>query len=97
MIRLWMNFPQFDHKGTPIFDENGEQIKRPKLFITRNCVNTIYALSTAVFKKGKNGVLKEDYDESPEGYEGLLDALRYLMVHLFHDKGNHFTVLNGVN
>lgn len=97
MIRLWMNFPQFDHKGSPIFDENKEQIKRPKLFITRNCVNTIYALSTAVFKKGKNGILKEDYDETPEGYEGLLDALRYLMVYLFHDKGNHFTVVQGVN
>lgn len=97
MIRLWLNFPQFDHKGSPIFDENKQQVYRPKLFITRNCVNTIYALSTAVFKKGKNGVLKEDYDETPEGYEGLIDALRYLMVHLFHDKGNHFTVLNGVN
>jgi len=97
MIRLWMNFPQFDHKGSPIFDTDKQQIKRPKLFITRNCVHTIYAMSTAVFKKGKNGVLKEDYDESPEGYEGLLDALRYLMVHLFHDKGSHFTVLKGVN
>ncbi len=97
MIRLWMNFPQFDHKGSPLFDENKQQVKRPKLFITRNCVNTIYAISTAVFKKGKNGVLKEDYDESPEGYEGLIDALRYLMVHLFHDKGNHFTVVKGVN
>lgn len=97
MLRLWMNFPQFDHKGAPLFDDEGEQIRRPKLFITRNCVNTIYALSTAVFKKGKNGVLKEDYDETPEGYEGLIDALRYLMVYLFHDKGNHFTVVQGVN
>jgi hypothetical protein len=96
MVRLWMNFPQFDHKGKAIFDENQQQVKRPKLFITRNCVNTIYALSTAVFKKGKNGSLKEDYDETPEGYEGLIDALRYLMVYVFHDKGNHFTTIKGV-
>jgi hypothetical protein len=97
MVRLWLEFPQFDQKGKPLTDENKQHIKRPKLFITRNCVNTIYALSTAVFKKGKNGSLKEDYDESPEGYEGLLDALRYLMVYLFHDKGQHFTVVKGVN
>ena len=96
MIRLWMNFPQFDHKGKAMFDENNEQVKRPKLFITRNCINTIYAISTAVFKKGKNGVLKEDYDESPEGYEGLIDALRYLMVYILHDKGNHFSTIKGV-
>ena len=96
MIRLYMNFPQFDHKGKAIFDDKNEQVKRPKLFITRNCVNTIYALSTAIFKKGKNGVLKEDYDENPEGYEGLIDALRYLMVYTFHDKGNHFTTIKGV-
>jgi hypothetical protein len=97
MVRLWLEFPQFDHRGKPLLDENNQHIKRPKLFITRNCVNTIYALSTAIFKKGKNGSLKEDYDETPEGYEGLLDALRYLMVHLFHEKGQHFTVLKGVN
>jgi hypothetical protein len=97
MIRLWLEFPQFDQKGKPLIDENKQHIKRPKLFITRNCVNTIYALSTAVFKKGKNGSLKEDYDETPEGYEGLLDALRYLMVYLFHDTGQHFTVVKGVN
>lgn len=96
MIRLWMDFPQFDQKGKPALDKNGEQIKYPKLFITRNCVNLIYGLSTAVFKKAKNGVLKEDYEETPEGYEGLLDALRYLMVHLFHDRGNQFTVVKGV-
>lgn len=96
MARLWMHFPQFDSKGRPMFDEANEQIKRPKLFITRNCFNTIYALSTAVFKKGKNGVLKEDYDETPEGYEGLIDALRYLMVYVFHDRGNHFSTVKGV-
>lgn len=96
MVRLWMHFPQFDSRGRPMFDENNEQIKRPKLFITRNCFNTIYALSTAVFKKGKNGVLKEDYDETPEGYEGLIDALRYLMVYVMHDRGNHFSTVKGV-
>lgn len=98
MIRLWMNFPQFDSKGHILKnDTTGEQVYRPKIFITRNCVNLIYALSTAVFKKAKNGVLKEDYEETPEGYEGLLDALRYLMVNLFHDRGQHFTVVQGVN
>lgn len=97
MMRLWFEFPVFDRKGSPIFDANGNQEHRPKLFITRNCVNTIYAVSTAVFKKGKNGVLKEDYEETPEGYEGLVDAIRYLMVYLFHDRGQHFTVVQGVN
>lgn len=97
MIRLWSEFPQFDAKGKPIFDEKNQQVKRPKLFVTRNCVNTIYALSTAMFKKGKNGILKEDYEEVPEGYEGLIDALRYLMVYLFHNKGNYFSVVKGVN
>lgn len=96
MIRLWMEFPQFDEKGKPLLDKYDEQVKLPKLFVNRNCVNLIYALSTAVFKKAKNGVLKEDYQETPEGYEGLLDALRYLMVHLFHDKGGHFSVVQGV-
>jgi hypothetical protein len=97
MIRLWMKYPQFDVKGRPLKDANNEHIYRPKLFITRNCVNLIYAISTAVFKKAKTGMLKEDYDETVEGYEGLLDALRYLMVHLFHDTGQHFTVVHGVN
>lgn len=98
MIRLWMNFPQFDQKGRPLLDpKDNEPIRRPKIFITRNCVNTIYAVSTAVFKKSKNGILKEDYEETPEGYEGLLDAVRYMMVYLFHDRGQHFTVVDGVN
>jgi hypothetical protein len=96
MIRLWMQFPEFGVKGQPMLDDNGEQITAPKLFITPNCVNLIYALSTAKFKKGKNGVLREDYEETPEGYEGLLDALRYLMVYLFHDTGQHLTVIKGV-
>lgn len=96
MIRLWLEFPQFNEKGRPLLDKNEDQVKLPKLFVNRNCVNLIFALSTAVFKKAKNGVLKEDYQETPEGYEGLLDALRYLMVHLFHDKGGHFSVVQGV-
>jgi hypothetical protein len=96
MIRLWINYPQFDSKGRPLFDEGKEQVTRPKLFVNRNCVNTIYALNTAVFKKGKNSVLKEDYEESPDGYEGLIDALRYLLVFLFHDRGDSFSVIQGV-
>jgi hypothetical protein len=96
MIRLWLKFPQFDPKGKPLLDDNKEQVTVPKLFVSRNCVNTIRALETAVFKKAKNGALKEDYEETPEGLEGLLDALRYLLVYLFHDTGNHFSVIQGV-
>jgi hypothetical protein len=96
MIRLWLNYPKFDEKGRPIVRQNGEQECYPKLFINRNCVNLIFALQTAKFKKGQNGTLKEDYEETPEGYEGLIDALRYLLVHLFHDTGEHFTVVKGV-
>lgn len=95
MVRLWMQYPQFDAKGKPIMDKRNEQVTAPKLFINRNCVNLIYALSTAVFKKTKAGALKEDYEETPEGYEGLLDALRYLIVWLFHETGQHFTISQG--
>ena len=96
MIRLWLTYPQFDERGRPKLDPvTGEQVTLPKLFINRNCVNLIYALQTAKFKKGQNGTLKEDYEETPEGYEGLIDALRYLLVHLFHDTGEHFTVVKG--
>lgn len=95
MIRLWMQYPQFDAKGHPLMGEDKEQVTYPKLFINRNCVNLIYALSTATFKKTKAGALKEDYNETPEGYEGLLDALRYLLVYLFHDTGRHFTIGQG--
>lgn len=97
MVRLWLNYPQFNPDGSPAMTPTTkEQITRPKLFINRNCVNLIYALSTATFKKGKSGVLKEDYDETPDGHEGLLDALRYLLVYLFHDTGQHMTVVKGV-
>lgn len=97
MIRLWMQYPLFDQHGKPMKDPNTkEQMTAPKLYINRNCVNLIYALSTATFKKGKSGMLKEDYDETPQGHEGLLDALRYLLVYLFHDTGEHFTVVKGV-
>lgn len=96
MVRLWMNYPKFDEKGRPIMNAAKEQETFPKLFITPNCVNLIYAISTAVFKKTKGGSLKEDYEETPEGYEGLLDALRYLMVYLFHDTGQHLTIMQGL-
>lgn len=95
MIRLWLNYPKFDEKGRPLMKSNGEQETYPKLFITRNCVNLIFALQTAKFKKGQNGALKEDYEETPEGYEGLIDALRYLLVNLFHDTGEHITIVKG--
>lgn len=105
MIRLWLQFPKFDEKGRPMWKEvslnhsggvtGKEQVTFPKLFITSNCVNLIYALQTATFKKSKNGGLKEDYEEGPDGYGGLLDALRYMMVYLFHDNGNTIQVLRG--
>ena len=96
MLRQWLQYPKFDEKGRPLLDEQGEQRTYPKLFVSSNCVHTITALSSAVFKKGKGNILKEDYEETPEGYEGLLDALRYLVVYLFHDTGEHFTVIQGV-
>jgi len=95
MIRLWLQFPKFDQKGQPVFDKNNEQETYPKLFVSSNCTNLIYALSTAKFKKGNGGNLKEDYEETPEGYEGLIDALRYLIVYLFHNKGNYVEVYKG--
>lgn len=95
MMRLWMQFPQFDEHGKPVFNEHKEQKTLPKFFVSRNCINTIYALTTAKFKEGQKGVLKEDYCESPEGYEGLIDAIRYLMVYVFHDRGNHLTITGG--
>jgi hypothetical protein len=96
MMRLWMQYPKFDTKGKPVQNEEGEHVSYPKFFVSSNCVNTIHAISTAVFKKGKSGILKEDYEEVPEGYEGLIDAVRYLMVYLFHDTGQHFTLIQGV-
>lgn len=94
MIRLWMHYPLFDERGRPQM-KDGDQVTVPKLFISRNCVNLITAIGIAKFKKGKGDVLKEDYEETIEGYEGLLDALRYLLVHLFHDTGSHFTITDG--
>ena len=95
-MRLWMRFPQFDSRGAPLKnEETREPVTAPKLFVSRNCINTIYALSTAKNKKSKQGMLKEDYEESVEGYEGLIDAIRYLLVYLFHDTGEHFTITNG--
>lgn len=95
MIRHWLQFPEFDQHGRPILFPDGTQKTGPKLFVSRNCVNTIIALSTAKFKKSKNGILKEDYEEFPEGYEGLLDALRYALVYLFHDRGQHISIMGG--
>jgi hypothetical protein len=96
LIRLWLNFPQFDSRGAPVIDENNKQKSHPKLFITSNCVNTITAVSTASFKEVKSiGSFKEDYKETPEGYEGLLDAIRYLLVYLFHDRGDKIEIIGG--
>lgn len=96
MIRQWLRYPLTNQQGAPVMDEKGQPTTAPKLFISRECVNLIYALSSAKFKKGTSGNLKEDYQETPEGYEGLLDALRYLLVTLFHPSGSYFSVFKGV-
>jgi len=87
MIRLWMEFPMFDPQTfLTVKHKDGSPKTFPKLFVSQKCVNLIYAIQTAAFKKGKNKtLLKEDYEEHPEGYEGLIDALRYVLVYLFHD------------
>jgi hypothetical protein len=97
MIRLWLEYPVFDPKTSLVLKNPDESPKTfPKLFINQKCVNIIYALQTATFKKGKNKtLLKEDYDEHPEGYEGLIDALRYLLVYLFHDTHQQVQFMNG--
>lgn len=98
LIRLWMEFPEFNERNEPVFEmknEIKEQKTYPKLFVSSSCPNLIYALSTAKFKKSKNGTLKEDYEEVPEGYEGLLDALRYLLVRLFHNGSEYVTITEG--
>lgn len=95
LVRLWLQFPEFGPKGEPLKNERGEYVTMPKLFISANCTNLIYALSTAKFRKTINGALKEDYEEVKEGYEGLLDALRYALVYLFHDRGQTVKITGG--
>lgn len=97
MIRLWLEYPIFDPKTLlMVKDKDGMPKHFPKLFISKKCVNLIYALQTATFKKGKNKtLLKEDYEEHPDGYEGLIDALRYALVYLFHDTNQQLYFLSG--
>jgi hypothetical protein len=95
MIRHRFQFPILDQYGKPLFKEDGTPQTAPKLFITKDCPNLIYALSSAKFRQTKHGMLKDDYDETPGGYEGLLDALRYALVYIFHDKNNFFMVMDG--
>jgi hypothetical protein len=97
MIRLWMEYPMFDPNTLmTVKNKDGSPKTFPKVFISKKCVNLIYAIQTATFKKGKNKtILKEDYDEHPEGYEGLIDALRYALVYLFHDTNQHVQMMGG--
>jgi Terminase large subunit, T4likevirus-type, N-terminal len=97
MIRLWLEFPKFN-PATYLVEKNkdGTPKSYPKLFINKKCVNLIYALQTATFKKGKDkNILKEDYEEHPDGYEGLIDALRYILVYLFHDTKQSMRLMGG--
>lgn len=95
MIRHFLQCPLFDSKGQPLMKENGEPKTAPRLFISEDCPELIYALSAAKFKKGNQGIIKEDYEEMPSGHEGLLDALRYMLVYLFHDRNQYFKLTGG--
>lgn len=97
MIRLWLEYPKFDPQTLLVLkNSDGSPQHYPKIFIHKRCVNTIYALQTATFKKGKDkSILKEDYDEHPDGYEGLIDALRYVLVFLFHSTNQQLGVHGG--
>jgi hypothetical protein len=97
MIRLWMEYPMFN-RVTSLVEKNEDKSPKtyPKLFISKKCINLIYALQTATFKKGKDKtILKEDYEEHPDGYEGLIDALRYVLVYLFHDPNQQASLIKG--
>lgn len=86
LIHEFLAYPIMDAKGSLKKNEDGEPMTFPKLFVASHCVETIHALETAKKKMGKNGAIKQDYEEFISGHEGLLDAIRYLLVFLFHQK-----------
>jgi len=89
MIRLWMEYPLVDLHGNPVLykDEEGNEKQRRinKLFISYDCPNLWTALNAARFKKNKQSGVLEDVYEKDGKCDGPLDAMRYLMVYLFHD------------
>lgn len=85
-IHEWLAYPVIDRMGRLVKDENGDPKTYPKLYVASHCVETIHALETAKKKTSKDGTIKQDYNEFISGHEGLLDAIRYLLVFLFKQK-----------
>ena len=86
LIHEWLEYPLINKDGQLVKDDEGEVKTYPKLFVASHCVETIHALETGKKKTAKDGTIKQDYSEVPSGHEGLLDAIRYLLVFLFHEK-----------
>lgn len=95
MVRQFLQTPMLDERGRPLLKENNDPVTCPRLYISNNCRELIFALSAAKFKQGKQGLVKEDYNEMTSGHEGLLDALRYLLVYIFHERGNNISISGG--
>jgi len=86
LIHEWLAYPIINKDGKLEVDEWGNPKTYPKLFVASHCIYTIAALETAKKKMGKDGSIKDDYKEFQDGKEGLIDGLRYLLVHLFQPK-----------
>lgn len=95
LIKEWLAYPLFDAYGNILYDENHNPQTTPRLFVASHCIETIKALETAKKKLGKDGSIKQDYHEFKDGREGILDALRYLMVYLFAEK-QHVQLTKGI-
>mgnify|MGYP006421578655 CR=1 FL=1 len=86
LIHEWLAYPIIDENGQLLKDKDGNPKTYPKLFIASHCTETIHAFETAKRKIMTNGTVKQDYQEFNTGHEGLLDAVRYLMVFLFKER-----------
>lgn len=86
LIHEWLSYPIISKDGSVKMDEFGNPETYPKLFVASHCIETIHALETAKKKTSKDGSIKQDYAEFASGHEGLLDAIRYLLVFLFHER-----------
>lgn len=64
------------------FDEYGEPIKKPKLYVARSCINTIREFQN--YRMRSSGSGKRDPVEGPEKKDDhAMDALRYGLMHLY--------------
>lgn len=86
LIHEWLAYPVIGKDGVLQTDEFGNPKTFPKLFIASHCIHTIKAVETAKKKMSKDGSIKDDYREFQGGEEGLIDGIRYLLVHLFQPK-----------